>query len=55
VHRPLRSSPAVESARAIIRRRVKRLVDDRPLAPDIEAIRHLILGGAFRPLVQAQG
>jgi histidine ammonia-lyase len=55
VHRPLRSSPAVESARAIIRRRVKRLVDDRPLAPDIEAIRQLILGGAFRPLVQAQG
>jgi histidine ammonia-lyase len=51
-HRPLRSSPSVESARALLRRRVRRLTSDRPLAPDIAAIRHLIATGAFRSLVK---
>jgi histidine ammonia-lyase len=51
-HRPLRSSPAVEQAHAAIRRRVKKLTADRPLAPDIEAIRQLILAGAFNDLVR---
>jgi histidine ammonia-lyase len=51
-HRPLLSSPAVEYAHAIIRRRVKKLTADRPLAPDIAAIRNLIQAGAFRPLVK---
>ncbi len=51
-HRPLRSSPAVEYAHSIIRRHVKKLTADRPLAPDIEAIRNLIQAGAFRPLVK---
>jgi histidine ammonia-lyase len=47
-HRPLRSSPAVETAHALIRRRVKKLTADRPLAPDIEAIRQMISAGEFR-------
>ena len=51
-HRPLQSSRAVETAHEIIRRRVKRLTDDRPLAPDIEAIRRMILAGEFRPLAK---
>lgn len=46
-HRPLRSSPAVESAHALIRRKVRKLKGDRTLAPDIEAIRQLVAGGAF--------
>ena len=46
-HRPLRSSAAVESAHALIRRRVRKLTADRSLAPDIEAIRQLIVGGEF--------
>ncbi len=49
-HRPLRSSPAVEIAHALIRRRVRKLTDDRPLAPDIEAIRSMIAAGEFKPL-----
>lgn len=51
-HRPLRSSPAVEAAREIIRRRVKKLTADRPLAPDIEAIREMIAAGQFCALVK---
>jgi histidine ammonia-lyase len=51
-HRPLRSSPTVEQAHAFIRRRVRKLVADRPLAPDIEALRQLILSGAFNGLAQ---
>ena len=46
-HRPLHSSHAVEAAHALIRRRVKKLTADRPLAPDIEAIRQLISTGGF--------
>lgn len=51
-HRPLRSSPDVEAAHAIIRRRVKKLQADRPLAPDIESIRRLVAEGSFAPLVK---
>ncbi len=50
--RPLKSSAAVETAHAIIRHRVHRLTADRPLAPDIAAIRKLIGDGAFQPLVK---
>ena len=46
-HRPLRSSRAVEAAHTLIRRRVRKLTADRPLAPDIEAIRQLISSGSF--------
>jgi histidine ammonia-lyase len=52
-HRPLRSSPAVEAAHALIRRRVKKLTADRPLAPDIEAIRRMIAKGAFAAIPKA--
>lgn len=51
-HRPLQSSPRVERAHEIIRAQVRKLLGDRPLAPDIAAIRELIRSGAFRPLVQ---
>ena len=51
-HRPLRSSPTVEAAHAVIRRRVKKLAGDRPLAPDIEAIRRMITTGEFRGMVK---
>ncbi len=51
-HRPLRSSVSVEAAHATIRRRVKKLTADRPLAPDIAAIETAIATGAFRPLVK---
>ncbi len=49
-HRPLHSSRAVEAAHTLIRRRVKKLTADRPLAPDIEAIRQLITAGSFRQI-----
>lgn len=51
-HRPLRSSPAVEAAHALVRRKVKKLTADRPLAPDIAAITRLIQDGAFIPMVK---
>lgn len=51
-HRPLRSSPPVEQAHALIRRRVKKLTADRPLAPDIEAIREMIGAGEFQALTK---
>jgi histidine ammonia-lyase len=53
-HRPLKSSPAVEKARATIRRCVRKLAGDRPLAPDIEALRQLIIAGELTPLVQGK-
>jgi histidine ammonia-lyase len=53
-HRPLRSSEAVEGAHQMIRRRVKKLIADRPLSPDIEAIRRLVQAGEFRALVKLQ-
>ncbi|MBI1850691.1 MAG: histidine ammonia-lyase [Planctomycetes bacterium] len=40
--RPLRAGLGVEAAHARLRKDVKRLLRDRVLAPDIEAIRHLI-------------
>lgn len=48
--RPLRSGAAVEKAHAMIRSLVPPLTDDRPPSPDIEAIRTLILSGAFADL-----
>lgn len=47
-HRPLRSSPRVEDAIAIIRERVPTLVADRSPAPDIAHIEAMIRGGRFR-------
>lgn len=51
-HRPLRSSRAVEAAHALLRRRVKKLTADRPLAPDIEAVRQMIAAGAFKGIAR---
>jgi histidine ammonia-lyase len=45
--RPLTSSPSLERVAGAIRRRVPRLVEDRPPAPDIAAIAALIETGAL--------
>jgi len=46
-HRPLASGDGVEAAHAIIREAVPPLTEDRPPAPDIEAIAGLIRRGAL--------
>jgi histidine ammonia-lyase len=47
---PLRPGQGVETAREIVRARVSRLTDDRPLAPDIVKIVQSIRSGAFDSL-----
>ena len=42
---PLESSPALMRAHKTVRERVEQLVDDRPPAPDIDAIADIIRGG----------
>jgi histidine ammonia-lyase len=42
---PLESSPALMRAHKIVRTRVKKLVDDRPPAPDLDAIAEIIRSG----------
>lgn len=49
-HRPLQSGQKVERAHALIRERVGRLEDDRPPAPDIEAIGELVRTNGFSSL-----
>ncbi len=51
-HRPLGSSEDLEAARALLRREVPFLEDDRAMAPDIEAAARLVRDGA---LVEAVG
>jgi histidine ammonia-lyase len=46
-HAPLRSSPPLERARALLRARVPTLQDDRLMAPDIEAATDLVRSGAL--------
>ncbi len=46
-HRPLKSGKGVEAAYKIVRSKVKKLTEDRPLTADIEAIAELIRTGAF--------
>ncbi|MFG0284807.1 MAG: histidine ammonia-lyase [Phycisphaerales bacterium JB039] len=46
-HAPLKSGAGVEQARALVRRRVPERTEDRPPAPDIEAVCGLIRAGAF--------
>ena len=46
-HAPLRSSPLLEAARALLRERVPTLVEDRHLAPDIAAAIALVTDGAL--------
>lgn len=48
-HRPLRSSPALESQVARLRAQVPRLVEDRLMAPDIAAATALVQEGAALP------
>ncbi len=50
-HAPLRSSPALEAVRAVLRREVPGLVDDRYFAPDIEAAARLVSSGAIAAAV----
>jgi histidine ammonia-lyase len=42
---PLESSPALMRAHKVVRERVPTLVDDRPPAPDLDAIAEIIRGG----------
>jgi histidine ammonia-lyase len=44
---PLRTSPPLQRAHACVRRAVPALADDRPPAPDIEAIAAMILDGTL--------
>lgn len=49
-HRPLRSGGGIEQAIEVVRASVKPLTEDRPPAPDIEAVAAAIAGGAFSSL-----
>ena len=53
-HRPLRSSPALESAHALLRGRVPRFAKDRAFTPAIEAARDLVVSRAFEPLLAGE-
>ncbi|HUN93827.1 MAG TPA: histidine ammonia-lyase [Burkholderiaceae bacterium] len=46
-HAPLRSSPALETTRGLLRARVPHLGDDRLMHPDIESATALVRGGAL--------
>jgi histidine ammonia-lyase len=46
-HVPLVSSPALERARALLRRHVPKLEADRKMAPDIETATELVTTGAL--------
>jgi len=50
-HRPLATSPPLESAIAAVRERVARWDQDRVMAPDIEAAKQLVERGVFAALV----
>ncbi len=52
-HRPLRSSRALESALALLRRAVRRYDRDRFFAPDIDSATRLIARGALREIADA--
>ncbi len=51
--RPLRSSPALEQAHAVLRRQVPPMQVDRYLAPDIEHATRLVRDGAFSSIFRA--
>jgi histidine ammonia-lyase len=46
-HVPLASSPALERARALLRRHVPKLEADRKMAPDIETATEMVTSGAL--------
>ncbi|OYV01851.1 MAG: hypothetical protein CFE45_02995 [Burkholderiales bacterium PBB5] len=51
--RPLASSPALESAHALLRQQCKAMMSDHYLAPDIDAAGALVRGGALAPILHA--
>ena len=51
--RPLRSSPALEQAHALLRQQVPPMAQDRYLAPDIEHATQLVLGGSLSPIFRS--
>ncbi|MCW5807774.1 MAG: histidine ammonia-lyase, partial [Deltaproteobacteria bacterium] len=55
LRRPLRSTNAIEAVHAAIRRRVPWMPEDRPLAPDIAAVRTLIDDGTLVAAVAGAG
>jgi len=52
--RPLRGGKGTEAAYKVIRRRLKRLIDDRPLYPDIEIVTELVRDGSIIPAVEKE-
>lgn len=52
-HRPLRPGAGARAALKLIRRRVPRLEEDRPLAPDIERLRSLVASGSLGAILSA--
>jgi len=51
LHRPLRSSRPLETALRLVRARVAGYSADRYFAPDIEAAKQLVIGGALTALL----
>jgi histidine ammonia-lyase len=47
LRRPLRTTPPLEKVHAIIRARVPAMMTDRPISPDIAAVRALIDDGSL--------
>ena len=52
--RPLKSSPALEDALALVRSVSPAMMVDRSLARDIEAVHHLAAGGAIGHATEAE-
>jgi histidine ammonia-lyase len=55
LRRPLRSTRPIEAVHAVIRAKVPAMLVDRPLAPDIRAMRALIDDGSLLDAVRATG
>lgn len=53
LRRPLRSTPVVEAVMAVIRRDIPAMMVDRPLSPDIAAMRALIDSGELARAARA--
>jgi histidine ammonia-lyase len=54
-HRPHTSSDVLEACRDLVRARVPAYDEDRYFAPDIEAIKQMVLDGTFVPAIGAIG
>jgi histidine ammonia-lyase len=54
LHRPLRSSTALEAVHGLLRRSVPMLSRDRYFAPDIAAARQLVVGGVLREQLRSR-